>query len=77
MCQIEKKDKKTNQRNESLSLTHSSFCLKQTNERTNERTDTHSDGPLTVFVPSNEALRKIPDEELEVIKNNSTALRGE
>ena len=29
-----------------------------------------------MFVPSNEALRKIPDEELEVIKNNSTALRG-
>lgn len=37
---------------------------------------TQPDGPLTVFVPSNEALRKIPDEELEVIKNNSTALRG-
>lgn len=35
------------------------------------------DEPLTVFVPSNEALRKIPDDELEVIKNNSTALRGE
>lgn len=32
---------------------------------------------MTVFVPSNEALRKIPDEELEVIKNNSTALKGE
>lgn len=31
---------------------------------------------MTVFVPSNEALRKIPDEELEVIKNNSTALKG-
>lgn len=30
-----------------------------------------------MFVPSNEALRKIPDEELEIIKNNSTALRGE
>lgn len=34
------------------------------------------DAPLTVFVPSNEALRRIPDEELEVIKNNSTALKG-
>lgn len=34
------------------------------------------DGPMTVFVPSNEALRKIPDEELDVIKNNNTALKG-
>lgn len=31
---------------------------------------------MTVFVPSNEALRKIPDEELDIIKNNNTALKG-
>lgn len=42
-----------------------------------ERNKRIADGPMTVFVPSNEALRKIPDEELEVIKNNSTALKGE
>lgn len=55
----------------------------RTRTRTRSRMHAHiraltlADEPLTVFVPSNEALRKIPDEELEVIKNNSTALRGE
>jgi uncharacterized surface protein with fasciclin (FAS1) repeats len=33
-------------------------------------------GPFTLFVPSNEALQKVPDDDLDVIKNNMTALRG-
>ncbi|XP_074600266.1 uncharacterized protein LOC141854475 [Brevipalpus obovatus] len=32
-------------------------------------------GPFTVFVPSNEALQKIPDKDLQLIRNNITALR--
>lgn len=36
-----------------------------------------SGGPYTVFVPSNEALQKIPDVDLERIRNNMTALKGE
>lgn len=33
-------------------------------------------GPFTVFVPSNEALQKVPDSDLEIIRNNMTALKG-
>ncbi|XP_054719178.1 uncharacterized protein LOC129228524 [Uloborus diversus] len=33
------------------------------------------DGPYTVFLPSNEALTKIPAEELSVLKENVTVLR--
>lgn len=35
------------------------------------------EGPFTVFLPSNEALTKIPADELAVLKENSTALRGQ
>lgn len=35
-----------------------------------------SEGPYTVFLPSNEALTKIPADELAVLKENSTVLRG-
>lgn len=34
-------------------------------------------GPFTLFVPSNEALQKIPDVDLDFIRNNMTALKGE
>mgnify|MGYP002717140842 FL=1 len=34
------------------------------------------DGPFTVFVPSNDALQKVPDTDLEVIRRNMTALKG-
>lgn len=33
-------------------------------------------GPFTVFVPSNEALQKVPDSDLDIIRNNMTALKG-
>ncbi|GFW35612.1 transforming growth factor-beta-induced protein ig-h3 [Trichonephila clavipes] len=33
------------------------------------------DGPFTVFLPSNEALTKIPSDELAVLKENVTLLR--
>ncbi|GFR15380.1 transforming growth factor-beta-induced protein ig-h3 [Trichonephila clavata] len=33
------------------------------------------DGPFTVFLPSNEALTKIPSEELAILKENVTLLR--
>ncbi|GFT81731.1 transforming growth factor-beta-induced protein ig-h3 [Nephila pilipes] len=33
------------------------------------------DGPFTVFLPSNEALTKIPSDELSVLKENVTLLR--
>ncbi|KAH7641527.1 hypothetical protein HUG17_4571 [Dermatophagoides farinae] len=33
------------------------------------------DGPFTVFVPSNDALQKVPDTDLEVIRRNMTALK--
>ncbi|KAJ6222678.1 hypothetical protein RDWZM_001223 [Blomia tropicalis] len=33
------------------------------------------DGPFTVFVPSNDALQKVPDNDLELIRRNMTALR--
>ncbi|OTF71109.1 hypothetical protein BLA29_007708, partial [Euroglyphus maynei] len=33
------------------------------------------DGPFTVFVPSNDALQKVPDNDLEVIRRNMTALK--
>ena len=31
---------------------------------------------FTVFVPSNDALQKVPDSDLEMIRRNMTALRG-
>lgn len=34
------------------------------------------DGPFTVFVPSNDALQKVPDNDLEIIRRNMTALKG-
>ena len=34
------------------------------------------EGPFTVFVPSNDALQKVPDTDLEVIRRNMTALKG-
>ncbi|KAH9391307.1 hypothetical protein TYRP_006909 [Tyrophagus putrescentiae] len=34
-----------------------------------------TEGPFTVFVPSNDALQKVPDTDLEVIRRNMTALR--
>ena len=37
----------------------------------------NTEGPFTVFVPSNDALQKVPDTDLEVIRRNMTALRGE
>ncbi|KAF7490262.1 Periostin [Sarcoptes scabiei] len=33
------------------------------------------DGPFTVFVPSNDALQKVPDNDLEIIRRNMTALK--
>ncbi|KAI1303063.1 Transforming growth factor-beta-induced protein ig-h3 [Halotydeus destructor] len=33
------------------------------------------DGPFTLFVPSNEALQKIPDADLDRIRNNMTSLK--
>ncbi|KAH9420210.1 hypothetical protein DERP_011545 [Dermatophagoides pteronyssinus] len=33
------------------------------------------EGPFTVFVPSNDALQKVPDTDLEVIRRNMTALK--
>ncbi|RWS24513.1 transcription factor SPT20-like protein [Leptotrombidium deliense] len=33
-------------------------------------------GPYSVFVPSNEALQKIPDSDLNKIRSNLTALKG-
>lgn len=33
-------------------------------------------GPYTLFVPSNDALQKIPDVDLDSIRNNMTALKG-